>query len=86
MPGLYKEIHTPKRYRRMPDYKYSFGEPSYQEIRFIDEGGKTKGLLRIKPSGVLWKPTNAQKFYAMPLDKFEAWITDPNTSAKRTAN
>jgi len=35
------------------------------------------------PARVKWKPKNAHKFFAVPLDSFMKWITDPHTGATR---
>ena len=59
----------------MPDYKNSFSAPSYREETIVDENGRTVGTLRIKPSSILWKPSGAQSFHAVPLDTFTDWIT-----------
>ena len=71
----------------MPDYKNQFASPSYVEETIIDATtGKTLGTLRIKPSGVLWKPKGQQKYYAVPLATFTAWITAASTGATRTGS
>ena len=70
----------------MPDYVNSFRAPIYHEEVIVDTEGKTIGTLRIKPSGVLWKPANSPKYYSAPLEDFIAWITDPGTRAKRTSS
>jgi len=68
----------------MPEYSREFIEPDNWEhsIRERDNGGKV-GTLRIKPNGVLWKPVNAKKFYAVSLDKFAEWITSKESGSKR---
>jgi hypothetical protein len=70
----------------MPKYNNRFQSPTYLEETIQDENGTTVGSIRIKPSSVLWRPTNAQKFYAVSLDEFSTWITDPATGAKRTTS
>jgi hypothetical protein len=68
----------------MPAYKYSFKAPAYQELKIQDEKQRLIGELRLKPSSILWKPANAQKYYAVPLDVFREWIEGGNSGAKRT--
>jgi hypothetical protein len=68
----------------MPDYVNQFKSPIYIEETILDEEGNTIGTIRIKPSGILWKPSGSPKYYSMPLDDFIAWITDKKTGAKRT--
>jgi hypothetical protein len=70
----------------MPKYNNRFKSPTYLEEAIEDENGATVGSIRIKPSSVLWRPVNAQKFYAVSLDQFASWITDPATRATRTGS
>lgn len=67
----------------MPEYKNSFRAPEHIEETIVDEIGSVVGKLRIKPSGVLWKPKNQQKYYRKSLEDFTDWITDPATKATR---
>ena len=67
----------------MPDYKYSFESPEYQELQ-IRNRIRRLGKLRIKPSTILWKPANGKRFYSVPMDEFFEWITRPRTGAKKT--
>ncbi len=67
----------------MPAYKNSFASPDFIEEVVLDENGNKVGTIRIKPSGILWKPSGKQSFCSVPLDKFAAWITDPATKAKQ---
>jgi hypothetical protein len=62
----------------------SFESQKYVQEIILDENGKVFGVIRIKPSGVLWKPKNAGKFYSVSLEKFIEWISDPATKANRT--
>jgi len=62
----------------------SFESQKYVEERILDENGKVFGVIRIKPSGVLWKPKGVEKFYSVSLSVFTQWITDPATKAART--
>ena len=68
----------------MPSYKNQFRAPDYAEQILEDETGNMLGTLRLKPSGVCWKPKGQQKFYTKSLDDFEQWIMDPATKARRT--
>lgn len=67
----------------MPKYVNSFASPSYIEETIVNDSGVV-GTIRIKPSGVLWKPKGAQKYFAVPVDDFAAWITSPATGASKT--
>ncbi len=68
----------------MPVYKNSFRAPAYFEETIIDEEDIVVGTIRVKPSSILWKPKNAQKYYSIKLQKFTEWITDSDTKAKKT--
>ncbi len=70
----------------MPSYNNQFTSPAYIEETINDSAGKVIGKIRIKPSSVLWKPKNQQKFYSVSLDQFADWITNPATKAGRTSS
>lgn len=59
-----------------------FASHKYVEEEILDGNGKKVGTIRIKPSGMLWKPAGKQKFFGVTTATFEAWITDPATGAK----
>ena len=65
----------------MPKYKNAFTSPDFVEETITDGNGNIVGTIRIKPSGVLWKPKGKQKFLSVPLETFKHWITDPATKA-----
>lgn len=69
----------------MPKYNNQFPSPVYIEQTICDADGKVIGTIRLKPSGVLWKPANARQYYSVTLDAFAAWITDKATGADRVA-
>jgi hypothetical protein len=70
----------------MPGYKNRFQRPNHLQQVILDQSNARIGTIRIKPSTVLWKPVNAQKFYSVSLDKFAAWITSQAAGAKRVAS
>ena len=61
----------------MPKYINQFSRPDHYDHTILDDQDKVVGTLRFKPSSVLWAPTNSRKFFAVPLDKFTAWIAVP---------
>jgi len=68
----------------MPDYKNKFNEPDHVEYEIVTSDGSTKiGTIRLKPSGVLWKPKNAHKFYSVDLTKFSAWMEENGKLVKQ---
>jgi len=69
----------------MPRYKNQFAAPKFSQETIIDGStGETIGTIRVKPSSVLWKPKGQQRYYAVSLDAFTAWITAGATRAGRT--
>ena len=65
----------------MPSYKNEFGRPSLYDHDIVDEDGKV-GTIRVKPSGIAWKPKNGQKFYSISLTKFADWIMENGRKTK----
>jgi hypothetical protein len=71
----------------MPDYNNKFKSPAHITEIIVDAtSGLTIGTIRVKPSGVLWKPKGQQRFYAVSLDTFTDWITKATTGATRTGS
>jgi hypothetical protein len=71
----------------MPDYVNKFVTPSFVEETVINATTSVIiGTIRVKPSGVLWKPKGQRKYYAVNLDQFIGWITAPSTGADRTGS
>ncbi len=68
----------------MAKYNNAFQGPKYIEETILDGEKNVIGRIRIKPSSVLWKPTNARKFYSIQLKKFSDWIQHPDTRATKT--
>ncbi len=62
----------------------SFRSSKFAEEVVLDGNGDVVGTIRIKPTGVLWKPRNAREWYSVSLDGFASWITNPATKAKKT--
>lgn len=71
----------------MPDYNNKFKSPANVTEIIVDaKSSVTIGTIRVKPSGVLWKPKGQQKFYSVNLAKFTDWITNATTGATRTGS
>lgn len=69
----------------MPKYNNSFSSPKYIEETIVNDDGVV-GYIRIKPSGILWKPKGERKYFSVPLERFTDWITAPKTKAGRTSS
>ena len=70
----------------MPTYTKQFGRPKYYDHEILKMDGAKIGTLRIKPTGVLWKPKNVREFYSVSLDQFIQWITGKESGARRTGS
>jgi len=64
--------------------KNQFAGPNFVEEVILKQDDSRIGLIRIKPSSVLWKPRGQTQFYCVTLDDFIDWITSPSTGARRT--
>jgi hypothetical protein len=58
----------------MPGSKYKFVENEAIDLKIGSDDDGIIGVLRVKPSSVLWKPKGSQKFLSVPLDDFRTWI------------
>jgi len=68
----------------MPKYKNEFDRPHHIEQTILKRGGGIVGVIRIKPSSILWKPLGEHQYYCVGLDDFAKWITSPRVGADRT--
>jgi len=66
----------------MPTYNNSFKSPVYIEHAIQDPYGELVGLLRVKPSGLLWKAKGKHSFRSINIDLFSAWIETKESGAK----
>lgn len=58
----------------MAGYRNSFRAPAYQDHSFVDDEGVLIGILRVKPSGLLWRANGKHRFRRVTLNQFTAWI------------
>ena len=47
-----------------------FDWPKYEDFKVLNAEGKVVGKIRIKPSGILWSPTNKPGWYGVTLEQF----------------
>jgi hypothetical protein len=45
-----------------------------------------RGRSKPTPSSVVWKPTNARKFYSVSLEKFTTWIEQLDSRSRKTSS
>ena len=67
----------------MPAYSYSFKAPEFIDQEIIDASGGKVGTIRLRPSGLLWRPARTTKFHSVSLQDFTDWIMS-NPKAKIT--
>jgi hypothetical protein len=67
----------------MAKYLNRFARPNFVEETITGQRGEKIGVIRIKPSSVLWKPSGERQFYSITIDHFEKWITSKRTDAER---
>jgi len=69
----------------MSKYVNTLEQPQHMEAKVLGPAPKRLliGTIRVKPSGILWKPAGQRQFYAVALETFGAWITSSQTRADR---
>ena len=62
--------------------KNRFYPEKYYDYRIKDQEGVV-GHIRVKPSGILWAPKGAKKWYGVRLNKFAAFMEENGTTQKK---
>jgi hypothetical protein len=44
---------------------------------------KIVGTIRVKASGLSWKPKGKHKYYSISFDQFDKWITSEESGSRR---
>ena len=52
----------------------SFRPRKYEDHEIVDGDGKVVGHVRVKPSGVLWAPSNSKTWYGIPINDFAKYM------------
>lgn len=52
----------------------SFRPKKFEDFEIVDADDKVVGHIRVKPSGILWAPTNAKVWYGISLAKFQEFM------------
>ncbi len=61
----------------------SFSPGKFQDHTIVDAAGKVVGHVRVKPSGVLWAPTNSKVWYGLGLEDFAAHMEASGKKQKK---
>ena len=71
----------------MPDSKYKFAEQeSYDHYIDRKDTSEVVGVLRVKPSTLLWKPKGAKgkkPYFSVDLNEFITWIQAKNRKVSK---
>jgi hypothetical protein len=54
----------------------NFRPHKYEDHEIIDEKQKVVGHIRVKPSGVLWAPSNSKLWYGVTLAQFAKYMEE----------
>jgi len=52
----------------------SFRPKKFEDFEIVDGNEKVVGHIRVKPSGVLWAPSNAKVWYGISLKNFSEYM------------
>ena len=52
----------------------NFRPRKYEDHEIVDGNNKVVGHIRVKPSGILWAPSNSKQWYGVSLNEFSEWI------------
>jgi hypothetical protein len=52
----------------------NFRPRKFEDHEIIDIANRVVGHVRVKPSGILWAPTNSRLWYGVTLEEFAEWI------------
>ncbi len=54
----------------------NFRPRKFEDHEIVDENNKVVGHIRVKPSGVLWAPSNAKVWYGLSLGAFAKFMEE----------
>jgi hypothetical protein len=60
-----------------------FRPRKFEDFEIIGEDDKVVGHVRVKPSGVLWAPTNAKEWYGVSLTDFAVYMIQNGKKQKK---
>jgi hypothetical protein len=68
----------------MPKYKNAFSGPEFYEHKIVsEEDGTLIGVLRVKPSSLLWKASGRHQFRSVSMEQFAAWVEEQGKKAAK---
>jgi hypothetical protein len=78
-PAATKKSAAPAKKNRVN----SFSPSKVQDTTIVDSEGKTVGHIRVKPSGVLWAPSNSKVWYGLSLDQLATVAMEQGKKQKK---
>ncbi len=60
----------------------SLRRPEFEDFEITD-GGKVVGSVRVKPSGILWKPKGKQSWHRLSIEQFADYAERHGTKQKK---
>ncbi|MGH9699122.1 MAG: hypothetical protein ACRD52_06620 [Candidatus Acidiferrales bacterium] len=54
----------------------AFKPRKYEDFEIVDASGNKVGEIRVKPSGVLWKPKHSRSWFGVDLDTFAKYMVE----------
>jgi hypothetical protein len=61
----------------------SFASRKFEDFEILDAQGAKVGEIRVKPSGVLWAPKGAHKWYGVDLKTFADFMEKTGKQQKK---
>ncbi len=61
----------------------NFRPKKYYDHEIVDAEGNVVGHVRVKPSGILWAPSNAKVWYGVSLDEFAQFMEKQGKKQKK---
>ena len=61
----------------------SFLPKKFYDHEIVDERGRVVGHIRVKPSGVLWAPSNAKVWHGLSLPEFAQYMESNGKKQKK---
>lgn len=61
----------------------AFRPRKFEDFEIVDEKHHVVGHIRVKPSGVLWAPSNGKAWYGINLAKFAKFMEENGKKQKK---
>jgi hypothetical protein len=61
----------------------NFRPRKFEDHEIVDDENLVVGHIRVKPSGILWAPSNSKVWYGVTLEQFARWIEEDGKRQKK---